>query len=78
MKIKTLEKFHDLKVGVIREEGEIFEDTEVRFKEINKLSKEIYGKIFVEKVEETTTEEVDTEETTTEETTKKRTGKKRS
>lgn len=93
MKIRVLEKFHDLKVGVIREEGEIFEDTESRFKEINKLSKENYGKMFVERIEEISTEETADGKTTTEKNTegetvadessadegsKKRTRKKRS
>lgn len=35
MKVKTLQRFEDYKENVIREIGDEFEVTEVRFKEIN-------------------------------------------
>jgi len=48
MKVKALRKFRDLKAGVMREKGAVFEVTEKRFREINST---IHGAL-VEPVEE--------------------------
>ena len=48
MKVKALRKFRDLKAGVMREKGAVFEVTEKRFREINST---IHGAL-VELVEE--------------------------
>lgn len=48
MKVKALRKFRDLKAGVMREKGAVFEVTEKRFREINST---MHGAL-VEPVEE--------------------------
>jgi len=48
MKVKALRKFRDLKAGVMREKGAVFEVTEKRYRELNST---MHGAL-VEPVEE--------------------------